>query len=139
MIVIALLSAAGVAALILIVTFVWPGLSGGRIVDLNKIRNGPETGLTVNQGSILQYSYRLHESVGFTADYTLSDSTVISLKENKTTYLHSQNMLPGMTGGDDARGTFVFRAEKPGTVELTVEELFRGKTESTYKFKIVVR
>lgn len=128
------------AALLLIAFYFWPGLHG-RVIDLNQAIDGPMTVLRVRPGTLLQYSYHLHESLGYTAEYRISKSKVriIRLKASRTSYRRPWRMLPGMTGGDEARGTFVFRAEVPGTVVLTIDELFRGDVESTVRYKIKVQ
>ena len=55
-----------------------------------------------------------------------------------TAYEQSETERAGKPGSDAATGTFVFEAIATGTATVTVDTLFRGSTEESTTFTIVV-
>jgi hypothetical protein len=90
----------------------------------------------VKVGQIVSYSFREHASVGISAEYDLSDASVIKYKERIKVYKNPQR--EGITGGDDSRVSFVFEAIEKGSSDLTINEMFRGKIQNEFKFTIIV-
>jgi hypothetical protein len=90
----------------------------------------------VKVGQIISYSFREHASVGISAEYDLSDARVIKYKERMKVYKNPQK--EGMTGGDDSSVSLIFEAMEKGSTDLIINELFRGKIQNEFKFKIIV-
>ena len=90
----------------------------------------------VKVGQIISYTFREHASVGISAEYDLSDVRVIKYKERKKVYKNPQK--EGMTGGDDSSVSLIFEAMEKGSSDLIINELFRGKIQNEFKFKIIV-
>jgi hypothetical protein len=103
-------------------------------VQLERITKGEV--VTVNRGARLAYSYRLWASVGYGADYVISNLHVLKMVYDKALYLHGDRMKPGMTGGDEARAQYVFKAVDAGSTLLTVRELYRGKVKVEKRFEV---
>lgn len=89
-------------------------------------------------GTTLQYSFKSHASVGYGANQTSSDETVVRYVRTDVAYAQSEAERGGKPGSDAATGTFVFEAVAPGTATVTVDEVFRGETEKSTTFTIVV-
>jgi hypothetical protein len=106
-------------------------------VNLNE--TDPAKPVTVKTGTKLIYSYRLHESVGFGADYQIANPAVLVFLKEDLKYLHPERMKPGWTGGDEAQAVFIFQAKTAGETTLTIRKLFRGKVEETIVYKVVVQ
>jgi len=90
----------------------------------------------VKVGQIISYTFREHASVGISAEYDLSDVRVIKYKERKKVYKNPQK--EGMTGGDDSSVSLIFEAMEKGSTDLIINEMFRGKIQNEFKFKIIV-
>jgi hypothetical protein len=101
-------------------------------------------------GDILSYTSTEHPSVGSTFEYGLirenaiiSDKKVIEFFEKKRVYKNEKMnnpdpKKPPITGADEANVTLLFKAVDKGKVKLTITNLFRGRTESTNEYYIVV-
>jgi hypothetical protein len=83
--------------------------------------------LMLKPGEEFSFPYPKHASVGLGARYRIEDPTVVAFVREKTRYTHPQRLMPWMTGGDVAIGTFVFRALQPGTTSLIIRKDFRGQ------------
>jgi hypothetical protein len=92
----------------------------------------------VEVGTTLRYSFRSHASVGYGASQRCSNESVVRYVETNIEYEQSEAERAGKTGADAATGTFVFEAVAPGTTTVTVDEEFRGTSETTTTFTIVV-
>ena len=90
----------------------------------------------IKVGQKISYTYKEHGSVGISAEYNISDASILQYKESKREFVNPDNT--GMPGGDEARVTWIFEGAETGTVNLVVKSLFRGKTENEFKFKIIV-
>jgi predicted secreted protein len=90
----------------------------------------------IKVGQKISYSYNEHGSVGISAEYDLSDASVLVFKDKIRVYKNpDKSEYPG---GDEATVTLIFKAAEKGIVDLVVRSLFRGKTEDEFKFKITV-
>jgi hypothetical protein len=98
-----------------------------------------EQSITIKINEKVSYDFSLHESVGFTAEYYIKDEGIIKYINTKVKYYHPERMKPGMTGGDSARGTFIFKAIKQGETELVIKHLFRGEVDKIVKIQITVK
>ncbi|TFG65354.1 MAG: hypothetical protein E4H36_00125 [Spirochaetales bacterium] len=137
-------------ALILALTVLSALHAGGRKEEINMIslnmltdESGGGQGDAVIEagflpGQHLSYTFELYESVGFDADYRISDQSVLAFVERKEKYVNPKQMRQGMTGADDAEGTFVFRTLKPGRATLIILHLFRGDVEKEISFRLTV-
>lgn len=98
-----------------------------------------QTHVQLQAGQKAYYPYRKHVSVGFDAECDIQDASVLTLLEVQTQY-HTPDKLnePGWTGGDNASSQFVFQAQLPGTTELRVRHMFRGRVEDDYTIKVDV-
>jgi predicted secreted protein len=105
---------------------------------LNLNEADPAKPLQIKPGTKLIFTYRLHVSVGFGADYQIANPAVLVLLKEDAKYLHPERMKPGWTGGDEAQAVFIFQAKATGETALTIRKLFRGKVEEVIKYKIVV-
>jgi hypothetical protein len=112
---------------------VWAGGKPDQ-VQLDRMSRGEV--VTVTKGARLAYSYRLWASVGFGADYVISNLHVLKMVYDKASYLHGDRMKPGMTGGDEASAQYVFKAVDAGSTLLTVRELYRGKVKVEKRFEV---
>ena len=90
----------------------------------------------IKVGQKISYSYKEHGSVGISAEYDLSDASVLVFKDKIREFKNPNNAQ--YPGGDEAVITLVFEGGKPGTSNLKITNLFRGKTENELKFKITV-
>lgn len=97
-----------------------------------------EQKVSVAVGTSLRYSFKSHGSVGYGANQACSDEAVVRYVRTDTVYEQSEAERAGKTGADAATGTFVFEAVAPGTATVTIDEVFRGTTEQSYTFTIVV-
>jgi hypothetical protein len=95
-----------------------------------------KTDYKIKVGQKISYSYKEHGSVGISAEYDLSDASVLVFKDKIREYKNpDKSEYPG---GDEATVTLIFKAAEKGIVDLVVRSLFRGKTENEFKFKITV-
>ena len=106
------------------------------ILNFKTLNNTQSVTLKVNEKA--SYNFSLHVSVGITAEYFISDENILKYIDTKIKYYHSERMKPGMTGGDSAKGTFIFKAIKQGETELIIKHLFRGDLEKEIRIKILV-
>jgi hypothetical protein len=111
-----------------------PAAADGKIVKLSPL----EREVSVAVGATLQYSFNSHASVGYGANQQCSDETVVRYVRTDIVYEQSEAERAGKPGADAATGTFVFEAVAPGTATVTVDEVFRGTTEQSTTFTIVV-
>lgn len=108
-------------------------------VESGQVNLSPlENRVTVEVGTTLRYSFRSHGSVGYGASQQCSNEAVVRYVETNIEYEQSEAERAGKTGADAATGTFVFEAVAPGTTTVTVDEEFRGTSETTTTFTIVV-
>ncbi|PRP96033.1 hypothetical protein [Enhygromyxa salina] len=105
-------------------------------VKLSPLRGSATVNVTV--GTTLRYSFKSHASVGYGATQQCSDESVVRYVKTDTEYEQSEADRAGKTGADAATGTFVFEAIAAGTATVTVDEQFRGTSETTTTFTIVV-
>jgi len=105
----------------------------GKIINLNE---KTEAALKINEEAY--YSFKKHESVGFTAEYTIDDQSILQCIDTKIEYHNPQRMKQDMPGADSATGTFIFKAVKEGTTILTVKHLYRGTLENEVKINVIV-
>ncbi len=80
---------------------------------------------TLKLGQFLTYSGHIHGSVGEQVAVIISDESVIRLIDSEITY--EQDQSEGLSGGDAAWKTFLFKAEKVGESKILVQEIFRGE------------
>jgi len=94
--------------------------------------------VTLKVGDKVSYHFKKHESVGFNAEYSISDETILQFVESQTAYAQLEKLVIGMTGADRAKGTFVFQALQAGQATLTVQHLYRGELESEKQIEIKI-
>lgn len=97
-----------------------------------------EREVTVKVGDTLTYSFKSHGSVGYGAIQQVADAAVVKYVRTDMNYEQPDKVSQGMPGADAATGVFVFEAVAAGTTTVTVEEQFRGTTESSTAFTITV-
>ena len=124
-----------ILVLIVIATYVYRS-EAVSAVKLNELEQNAET--TAALDAALTYTYRLWESVGFTAEYKISEPGILKMTDNDVKFHHLANLVPGYTGADEATATYSFKALKPGRTTLTIKELYRGKLKVEKSFKITV-
>jgi len=90
----------------------------------------------IKVGQKISYTYKEHGSVGISAEYSVSDPSILQYKEKNREFVNPDKS--GMPGGDEARVSWIFEGIAKGTVDLIVKSLYRGKTENEFKFKIIV-
>lgn len=90
----------------------------------------------IKVGQKISYSYKEHGSVGISAEYDLSDASVLVFKDKIREFKNPNNAQ--YRGGDESVITLIFEGGKPGSSNLKITNLFRGKTEDEFKFKITV-
>jgi hypothetical protein len=94
---------------------------------------------TTSYSSLLVYTYRSFASVGYTAEYAISQPDVLRMTDHRHNYLHPELVeMEEYCGGDEAEGVFVFQASKPGTAILTISDLYRGDLESRHSYEITI-
>jgi hypothetical protein len=89
-------------------------------------------------GDEVSYSYTRYESVGYDAEFEVSDPSVLMHLKTDVNYHNPLRMKMGMSGADDATGTFIFKAMNSGTADLIVKHMFRGKVEEEKKIRVIV-
>jgi len=94
--------------------------------------------LRVAPGDLITHTFEQHESVGKDGTASVADPAVVTFLRRDTIYKHPDKMAPGMTGGDAASATFVFKALKAGATQITIQHTFRGKVEHTIEVQVVV-
>ncbi len=92
--------------------------------------SGAESHVTVATGERFRITFHRHVSVGEDAEFVIRDPDLISHEKTTTEYLHPERLKPGFTGGDAERGTWLFRAMKPGTTTIVIRRMFRGDVDS---------
>lgn len=102
-------------------------------IHLEQLDNN-QSFITVKQGTELSYAYRLWGSVGYAADYQISEPEIIKLIDRQVSYLSPQ--LLDMCGGDEAEAKFIFQCQKSGTALLIIREKFRGQVEKEKQYQI---
>jgi predicted secreted protein len=113
----------------------WSSDAAGRaaMVELEN-----QSSATLKVGERASFAAPVHGSVGIAAECVTSDAAVLRLVSADTTYLHPENMRPGMTGGDAARRVYIFEAAAPGQATVTYRKVFRGTLEQTKEIKVTV-
>jgi len=96
----------------------------------------PHTTIKTNETAFVKCP--IHRSVGMDCEYEISDNEVLSLIDSKVEYDFPERMKPGMTGGDSAQMTLIFKANKTGSVILKIRKTFRGEIKETRSIKITV-
>ncbi|XOV67053.1 MAG: hypothetical protein ACFHU9_15615 [Fluviicola sp.] len=91
---------------------------------------------TVHVGQIITYTGNIHGSVGEELEVYSSDEDIVQFIDSDIQYKKKQ--VPGMTGGDAAWKTFLFKAEKAGNTEMTIQEIFRGEVIQETRVVIMV-
>ncbi len=91
---------------------------------------------TLKVGEKAYLSIDVHGSVGYWADYKISNEEVINLKDTQTEAYYPEK--EGMPGGDKAKKTFIFEAKSIGTSNVTITRIFRGTTDKEIVFQIIV-
>ena len=94
------------------------------------------TTIKINETAFVKYP--IHKSVGIDCEYEISDNEVLSLIDSKVEYDFPERMRPGMTGGDSAKMTLIFKANKNGSVILKIRKIFKGEIKETILIKITV-
>ena len=104
-----------------------------------RIERPPEgESIKVKVGQRFYYRFRRHGSVGIDAEFDIEDPAIIQHEDTRYKYMHPENLKPGWTGGDDERGSWFFKALKPGVTRITVREMFRGRIDNQLSFTLVV-
>ncbi len=104
--------------------------------DIIKIDPLRKSDYKIKVGQKISYSYKEHGSVGISAEYDLSDASVLVFKDKIREFKNPNNAQ--YPGGDESVITLFFEGGKPGSSNLKITNLFRGKTENEFKFKITV-
>jgi len=102
------------------------------------IGKGAVTHTTIKINETAFVKCPIHKSVGIDCEYEISDNEVLSLIDSKVEYDFPERMRPGMTGGDSAQMTLIFKANKNGSVILKIRKIFRGEIKETVLIKIAV-
>jgi len=104
--------------------------------DIVKLED-EDSKITIKLGSEIEYSHRVHGSVGssYHANY---DKSAFKLSY-ETKYDNPESVAMGMCGGDSAVQTCTFRALKKGTYKLKVIHEFRGDIERVITYTITVK
>ena len=104
--------------------------------DIVQISPLGKTDYKIKVGQKISYSYKEHGSVGISAEYDLSDASVLVFKDKIREFKNQNNAQ--YPGGDEAVITLIFEGGQTGSSNLKITNLFRGKTENEFKFKITV-
>lgn len=103
------------------------------MVDLNTVKGK----VTLKTGKKAYIQYTQHGSVGLGGQVLISNESLLKVSQ---THVEQHNPYQeGMTGNDKATVTVVLEAIKKGTVNLTLNEVFRGKTEKKMSLKVSVK
>ncbi|MEQ8175851.1 MAG: hypothetical protein ABRQ26_12360 [Syntrophomonadaceae bacterium] len=126
-------------------------INGGTVSDANAIDNNSgkyeigdlinltgQTQVTLKVNKLAVYQFYSYSSVGYSSKYEISDNSIVSCIDSKTDYKHPEAMKPGSSGGDEATGTFVFKALKPGKTTIVIKDLYRGNVKNENKIEITV-
>lgn len=92
--------------------------------------------LNITKADQLEFSYREHISVGYTAEFEIENQEILIHQKTDIVYKSPERMKEGMTGGDAATATFRFKAIAIGKTLLTIRKYFRGELETEYTFRI---
>lgn len=101
-----------------------------------KIKDGDA--LIVDIGDRAVYSCRVQESVGYTAEFSISNPDVVRHIITVQKYDHPDKMKSGITGSDEATAEFIFEAVKAGYAEIRITHLFRGREQKSEIIRITV-
>jgi hypothetical protein len=106
----------------------------GNIIKINDLNE-----VSIKVGDMLSYAYRKHSSVGIRAYHEIDNTDVIVLDENNIEYLYPERKATaGITGADDARGEFLFKAISAGVSTITFIHEYRGDVEKKHVVKVSV-
>lgn len=104
------------------------------MIDMNK----SEKNFEMKVGEKAFYEFDQHASIGRHGSYAISDKNVLSLLDQESKF-ENPDRPKGTTGGDKAKGTFIFQATSAGKTEVTVMQKFRSEIEKEEKFIITVK
>lgn len=105
--------------------------------DAVKIDYFKDKSVQIKVGQLAYLPAPVHGSVGIGANVTSTNEGILSYLDSHNAYHKTQ--MRGETGGDGATCTFIFRAEKVGKCYVIYKKYFRGKQESNYKIKVIVK
>ncbi|MDX2304489.1 MAG: hypothetical protein NW226_16905 [Microscillaceae bacterium] len=104
--------------------------------DMIKLSPLSKKSVSVQVGQKLYFEAKVHGSVGMSAQFSISNEKTIRLVSEDLEFKNPQQA--DMPGGDSAVRTYIFEAIQPGTSQIKIEQVFRGKVEDSYTFKIKV-
>lgn len=108
-------------------------------IKLKTMKNiNEEETIELKVGTKFTYNFSQHGSVGIDAEYGIEDETIVEYQTTKNRYHHPLKMMRGMSGGDAATGTFIFKAIKAGKTTIKFQRVFRGSVESETVKTIIV-
>ena len=81
-------------------------------------------------------SLKQHVSVGVKTVAKSNDESIISVDRTRFRYFKPLNK--DKKGGDAGERTFIFRAHKAGTTEITIQKIFRGTLQEERLVKLTV-
>lgn len=87
-------------------------------------------------GEKVSYRFQQHPSVGFDAEYIISDKEKLQWIETKKIFDQPEHM--NTSGGDGGVGLFVFQAHSSGDLTLKIKHLYRGDVESEKVIQIKI-
>ena len=105
------------------------------MISLNTI------GSTVNlkMGEKCSFTFEKWSSVGFEVEYTIGDETIIQAIDKNINHLHPFKVMSGMPGSDEAKGIFIFQAQRTGKTHLILREVFRREVRSEKTINVTVK
>jgi len=101
--------------------------------------NTSEPSVSLKVGEKCYFTFEKWSSVGFKAEYTIGDETIIQAVEKKINYVHPLKVISGMPGSDEAKGMFIFQAQRAGKTYLILHKVFRGEVRSEKTINVSVK
>ncbi len=97
-----------------------------------------EGSIRVAAGESFCFEYMRHGSVGEDAEFTI-DGQCVEFQREEAEYLHPERMeMPGITGADEERVRWIFRATGTGEATIHIRYLFRGTIDRECDIRVIV-
>jgi hypothetical protein len=109
--------------------------SSENMTSLNTVKSK----VSLKVGEKCFFTFKKWSSVGYEAEYTIGDETIIQAMDKKIDYLHPVKMMSGMPGSDEAKGMFIFQAKRTGKTHLILREVYRGEVRSEKTINVTVK
>jgi hypothetical protein len=107
-----------------------------KVRDTIKIDLEKQADYNLKVGQLISCSLYQFGSTGLRTTYSIDNDEVLLLVGNKREFNNPSKS--DMQGGDRGYSIVVFEAQKAGTCNLVISEMYRGKLRKELKYRIIV-